>query len=574
MLYFFGPTKSGSFEHSIKERWNITQELLKEFREYGHNYGFDNEIAEDDFIHQQFKEFKRRAIDHNYHPYFSGSFIESFDIQTPFRETESRFYQYDENDNDNNHCDDQKLASIVEQGTSEMGRERNTGHLPSDFDLLILDMNKWIDTSPNHSRTECQYQVNEQSGSHIGYVQIVEKQSQQPLQHSHDHKEILLGALLFGLNTLGEELVSVPDFKHDMTQHGPAITMTCQTRVVADNDQTIITREIDLVYALPCSDWPCQAKNFKCRQRINPSWPNRKKVFRRKDERRQLYCCLVPVAHRFSLLPVFEWRYSFSILEALLSEQLQKRNEFILITYRILKYLNKYGQTRNQQTATNVTDNRLNSYCLKTLLFWTCEQSVQNGRYFPEWSITTIWINLKCLFQKLKESLENKQLWNFFIDKNNMIDHLSDEEIESTLNFINQILIDPVQCLFQTFPAQLNNKTATTLILDRSRAIISLRTWSHLLAVKMHPVIKIKNVLYRRPVDLNTSLNYCEKAKTKRREKHLRKYFHDTTTIQLQPHQQNEKEFLQLICKFISHQLSSDSVAVGLLCPGYSTTLT
>jgi len=94
-----------------------------------------------------------------------------------------------------------------------------------------------------------------------------------------------------------------------------------------------MTTEIDLAYALPCSNCSCQAQNFKCRQLTNPSWPNRKKVFNDKDDRRQLYCCLVPIAHRSSLLPVFEWRYSFSILEALSSEQLQKRNTFILITY-------------------------------------------------------------------------------------------------------------------------------------------------------------------------------------------------------------------------------------------------
>ncbi len=44
----------------------------------------------------------------------------------------------------------------------------DNGHLSSDFDLIILDMNKWADTSPNQSRTECQYQVNEQNDSHTG----------------------------------------------------------------------------------------------------------------------------------------------------------------------------------------------------------------------------------------------------------------------------------------------------------------------------------------------------------------------------------------------------------------------
>ena len=349
MLYFLGPTTSEYFEHSIKERWKITKDLFKEFSEYGYNSGFDDEIEDHDVIHQQFKRFKQKAVDHHYLPYFSGSFIEALDIQTPFHERKRRCYQYEDNENN----DHQLFASTVEQGMSEMGGEDNIvdkrSDLPSDFDLLIVDMSKWVDTSPNHSRTECQYQVNEQNGSHVGYVQIEEKQSEQLLQHPNDHKEALLGALLFALNTLGEELVTVPDFDRDMIQHGPAITMTCQTRVVADNDKTIMTREIDLVYALPCSDWPCQAQNFKNRQMKKPSWPNRKKFFRYQDDRRQLYCCLVPIAHRYSSSPTFEWRYSFSILEALLSEQLLKRNEFILIIYRIFKYLFKYGQTKDHQ---------------------------------------------------------------------------------------------------------------------------------------------------------------------------------------------------------------------------------
>lgn len=349
MLYFLGPTTSAYFEHSIRERWNITEELFKAFDKWGFNFGYDDEIEDDDIIHQQFKKFKQKAVAHNYLPYVSGSFIEALDIETPFHERKRRCYQYEDNEN-NNH---QSLTTIVEQGMSEMGEKNDIvdkkGDLPSDFDLLIVDRNKWVDTSPDHSRTECQYEVNEQNGSHIGYVQIVEKQSGRPLEHPNDQKEILLGALLFALNTYGEELVAVPNFDLDMIQHGPAITMKCQTRAVADNDNTIMTREIDLVYALPCSDWPCQAQNFKYRQMTKPSWPNRKKFFRHKDDRRQLYCCLVPIAHRNSSSPAFEWRYSFSILEALLNEQLLKRNEFLLVIYRIFKYLYKYGQTKDHQ---------------------------------------------------------------------------------------------------------------------------------------------------------------------------------------------------------------------------------
>lgn len=205
-----------------------------------------------------------------------------------------------------------------------------------------------------------------------------------------------------------------------------------------------------------------------------------------------------------------------------------------------------------------ISHNRGNSYYLKTLFFWSCEQDVQNGRYFPDWSIKTVWKKIKDLFQKLKTSLENKQLWNFFIDTNNMVDHLSNEDIQPILNFIDQVLIDPVQCLLQTFSVPMNGETTTTLILDRSKAVISLPIWSHLLEIKLCPIIQIKHVLYQRKIDLMKYLEYYGSQKFKRREKHLRKYFHNSLMIRLQPYRDEHEDFLQRICDVISFHSSSN----------------
>lgn len=365
LLYFLGPTKSGVFEHSIRQRWNITTSLFKQFKQYGFNDGFDDDIAEDDALHQQFIQYKRKAVEHNYHAYFSGSFIESFDVKTPSDEKERRFYSCKRS----RFNMEQNLADLLKERVNSTNTERHTeadaNHVSSDLDLLILDWNRSVDTSPDRSRMKCRYQANEEGGSHKGYVQIVEKESRQPLEHPSDHKEILLGALLFALNTLGEELVSVPDLERDMIEHGPAITLKCQTRAVADTDRTVTSRIIDLVYALPCSDWPIQAQSVETRPMRRLLGTSSERIFRHKNTGYQSYCCLVPVAHRSSLSPKTEWRYSFSMLEALMSERLQKRNECILIIYRILKYLWKYrpaSQQRVRDFSDEMTEEHTDSF--------------------------------------------------------------------------------------------------------------------------------------------------------------------------------------------------------------------
>ena len=140
-----------------------------------------------------------------------------------------------------------------------------------------------------------------------------------------------------------------------------------------------------------------------------------------------------------------------------------------------------------------------------------------------------------------------------------MVDHLSDEDIAPILNFIDQVLTDPIQCLLRTFSAPLNDETTMTLILDRSRTVVSLSTWSHLLKIKLYPRIQIQHVLYQRRISVKENLDSFGTLKFKRREKHLRKYFADSLMIQLQPYQHESEDFWQRVCDVISsHLLSTD----------------
>jgi hypothetical protein len=49
----------------------------------------------------------------------------------------------------------------------------------------------------------------------------------------------------------------------------------------------------------------------------------------------------------------------------------------------------------------------------------------------------------KMFISKTKSIIRKQTVMESFSDKNNMIDHLSSEEIEPMLNFIDQVLIDP-----------------------------------------------------------------------------------------------------------------------------------
>lgn len=160
-----------------------------------------------------------------------------------------------------------------------------------------------------------------------------------------------------------------------------------------------------------------------------------------------------------------------------------------------------------------------------------CEESIQDDGYFRQWSITNIWMNIKYLLHKLRVALETRQLRNFFIDQNNMIDHLEREQVEPILSYVNQLLADPLQCLLRTYSLECCSEDTTIMILDRSRVVVSWPGWIHILTIALYPVFEMKHLLYRRPRDGTKNSHYNDQVETIRCIKCSLKYFNGTTTI-------------------------------------------
>ena len=167
----------------------------------------------------------------------------------------------------------------------------------------------------------------------------------------------------------------------------------------------------DFVFGLKCCFWPSQAQEWIDRKRSN-AWPDSQLV----SAIVHRGCNIVPVGSHTGLSTEFEWRMSFSVAEMMLVESLSKEHK---LAFSILKALIK--------TEMKIRGNDIfASYHLKTALFWFLER---NGTVRH---MESLGANIVELLDFVTDFYAKGSVPNYFIPKNNMIDHRSADECQST----------------------------------------------------------------------------------------------------------------------------------------------
>jgi len=181
--------------------------------------------------------------------------------------------------------------------------------------------------------------------------------------------------------------------------------------------------KIDSVFSVHCPYWPDEALEWVRRERRYrfPSKSLIKRVIR-------YGCDLVHISPKNLDAPYVAsgeigkdiyWRFSFSMAEYLI---IRRWTTVQRIVYRTLRCLHKIVLSRMQGTSVMCT------YYFKTLMLWECETRKQEC-----WHDQSLDILICTLVKKMISCLEERQCHNYFIPDNNMMDHLTDKNIEPDL---------------------------------------------------------------------------------------------------------------------------------------------
>ena len=163
---------------------------------------------------------------------------------------------------------------------------------------------------------------------------------------------------------------------------------------------------IDFVKCLHCLNWPPCASGFLTRPRPH-GWPSQSLI----DKIQQAGCHAVGVGHPHSDNKDTEWRWSFSVAER---ELIHFLSTSMFECMYVLKAIKKLKWKNNAKENTPFC-----SYFIKTACLW-------NAELVPSHENSNIHLCIQTL-DWLIECYKNKQLPHYFIPKQNLIGHLSND---------------------------------------------------------------------------------------------------------------------------------------------------
>ncbi|VDI60472.1 Hypothetical predicted protein [Mytilus galloprovincialis] len=183
----------------------------------------------------------------------------------------------------------------------------------------------------------------------------------------------------------------------------------------------------DYVFAIPCNSWPECALPWTKRRRTN-GWLAADIV----DSIVSTGIHMVPVAHRLSCNPDIEWRLSFAKAEQILAEQAITSAQRQCYVY--LKILRK--QTMEENT-------KLSSYFLKNVFLYCCDE-------LP----VRVWDDdpagcVLYMLDVLLECVQKRNIPNYFLPENNMVDYLDESELQSIESALQTIRSDPIEPILE-----------------------------------------------------------------------------------------------------------------------------
>lgn len=206
-----------------------------------------------------------------------------------------------------------------------------------------------------------------------------------------------------------------------MYVHGPAIA--CTKIQIHPGNITRTGQEVDVVLSIKCKTWPLVASEWFQRQDARSTdWPRPETV----EKIKSTACYVVAVPHPESLSPREEWRYSFAPVEKILARSLTFAQKG---SYIIAKMIFK--------TALENVD-KISSYCLKTQMFWLCEEESSTS-----WSYDDVGYYAIKVLLKLAESLKSGVLRHYIIPENNIISHIPSTVLQEVSKTLNDVVGNP-----------------------------------------------------------------------------------------------------------------------------------
>ncbi|XP_045203820.2 uncharacterized protein LOC123556850 [Mercenaria mercenaria] len=204
---------------------------------------------------------------------------------------------------------------------------------------------------------------------------------------------------------------------------GPAITLDNNIKLTAANMNTPDgTTATDLVYALPCLPWPEIANSVKDRT-LKSEWLQCSLV----DSIINDGCHIVAVPSKSSTNPELEWRLSFSASEGRIAREAVTDNQRQCYLFlKILRYQNMKLKSI------------LSSYVFKSVFLHCCEQlPVHYWKDFPGNCVLY-------MLDILLECLQKKHVPTYFLPENNLIGHLTNDEIAKAISTAEKLRLDPI----------------------------------------------------------------------------------------------------------------------------------
>jgi Mab-21 protein len=189
---------------------------------------------------------------------------------------------------------------------------------------------------------------------------------------------------------------------------------------------------IDIVPFLKCRFWPRIAVEWETRERL---WPDQSCV-------EDIVRSSTRLIGKGKTHRSIDWRWSFSLAELQLTrlwtiDQFFIYNVFKNIFYR---FINPLEPTDDAQ------QNYLTSYLVKTIMFWTCEQSPPSF-----WEESNHGDSLTKLLTSLMSALESRRLEHYFISFN-LLEGIADQLADQAVKILCSLLRDPQSIIDQIEP--------------------------------------------------------------------------------------------------------------------------
>ncbi len=197
------------------------------------------------------------------------------------------------------------------------------------------------------------------------------------------------------------------------TQEGPAV----KSSFLLSNSNRLLA---DMAVALRCSDWPSIAGSWKVRRRLS-GWPSPSMV----GEIVQKGCLFVPKSPSDTATNL-EWRISFVLAERFLMQAMSLHQR---MCYRVFKGIWRLA-------LRPPTEYRVQSYHLKTIFLWMCEEIPQS-----DWTASTAVRMVFGLLQRLRKCLQDKCCPQYFIPESNLFQTLTDDTIQITLKKVEMAML-------------------------------------------------------------------------------------------------------------------------------------